>query len=66
MRPPTWPCDRRALRPRGPTKRPTAAASEGVALAHRIDTLVGFGAWNEKPTWSSKDPFGALPRRAWC
>ncbi len=41
---------------------PTGPVSVAVALADRIDTLVGFFAINEKPT-GSKDPF-ALRRAA--
>jgi len=41
---------------------PTAPVSVAVALADKIDTLVGFWAINEKPT-GSKDPF-ALRRAA--
>jgi glycyl-tRNA synthetase beta chain len=49
--------------PAGPSdKCPTAPVSVAVALADRIDTLVGFFAINEKPT-GSKDPF-ALRRAA--
>ncbi len=57
----------RALRehylPQGPTDDvPTAPVSVAVALADRIDTLLGFWAIDEKPT-GSKDPF-ALRRAA--
>lgn len=49
--------------PRGPRDRcPTAPVSVAVALADKIDTLVGFYAIGEKPT-GSKDPF-ALRRAA--
>jgi glycyl-tRNA synthetase beta chain len=49
--------------PLGPTDRcPTAPISVGVALADKIDSLVGFFAIDEKPT-GSKDPF-ALRRAA--
>ncbi len=49
--------------PRGPNDRcPTAPVSVAVALADRIDTLVGFWAIGEKPT-GSKDPY-ALRRAA--
>jgi len=49
--------------PKGPDDRcPTAPASVSVALADKIDTLVGFFAIDEKPT-GSKDPF-ALRRAA--
>jgi glycyl-tRNA synthetase beta chain len=44
--------------PQGPFDRcPTAPLSVAVALADRIDTLVGFWGINEKPT-GSRDPFG--------
>ena len=43
--------------PKGPDDRcPTAPVSVAVALADKIDTLVGFFAIDEKPT-GSKDPF---------
>ena len=49
--------------PLGPSDRcPTAPVSVAVALADKIDTLVGFFAIDEKPT-GSKDPF-ALRRAA--
>jgi len=49
--------------PAGPgDKCPSAPVSVAVALADRLDTLVGFFAINEKPT-GSKDPF-ALRRAA--
>jgi glycyl-tRNA synthetase beta chain len=49
--------------PLGPTDRcPTAPISVAVALADKIDSLVGFFAIDEKPT-GSKDPF-ALRRAA--
>src|SRR5262249_41433496 len=49
--------------PLGPTDRcPTAPISIAVALADKIDSLVGFFAIDEKPT-GSKDPF-ALRRAA--
>jgi len=49
--------------PAGPgDKCPSASVSVAVALADRIDTLVGFFAIDEKPT-GSKDPF-ALRRAA--
>jgi glycyl-tRNA synthetase beta chain len=49
--------------PLGPNDRcPTAPVSIAVALADKIDTLVGFFAIGEKPT-GSKDPF-ALRRAA--
>ena len=49
--------------PRGPQDCcPTAPVSVAVALADRIDTLVGFFAIGERPT-GSKDPF-ALRRAA--
>jgi glycyl-tRNA synthetase beta chain len=49
--------------PQGPNdKYPTAPESVAVALADKIDSLVGFFAIDEKPT-GSKDPF-ALRRAA--
>src|SRR6201995_2844202 len=50
-------------KPQGPADRvPTDPVSVGVALADKIDTLVGFWAIDEKPT-GSKDPY-ALRRAA--
>ncbi|MDE2016832.1 MAG: glycine--tRNA ligase subunit beta, partial [Hyphomicrobiales bacterium] len=50
-------------KPQGPTDRvPTAPVSIAVALADKLDTLVGFWAIDEKPT-GSKDPY-ALRRAA--
>lgn len=50
-------------KPQGPTDRvPTAPVSVAVALADKLDTLVGFWTIDEKPT-GSKDPF-ALRRAA--
>ncbi|HEY2247885.1 MAG TPA: glycine--tRNA ligase subunit beta, partial [Bradyrhizobium sp.] len=50
-------------KPQGPNDRvPTDPVSVAVALADKIDTLVGFWAINEKPT-GSKDPY-ALRRAA--
>src|ERR1700758_2876574 len=50
-------------RPQGPNDRvPTDPVSVVVALADKIDTLVGFWAIDEKPT-GSKDPY-ALRRAA--
>ncbi|MBN9320414.1 MAG: glycine--tRNA ligase subunit beta, partial [Caulobacterales bacterium] len=50
-------------RPQGPSDAvPTAPVSIAVALADKLDTLVGFFAIDEKPT-GSKDPF-ALRRAA--
>lgn len=50
-------------KPQGPSDRvPTDRVSVAVALADKIDTLVGFWAIDEKPT-GSKDPF-ALRRAA--
>jgi glycyl-tRNA synthetase beta chain len=50
-------------KPVGPSDRiPTAPVSIAVALADKIDTLVGFWAIDEKPT-GSKDPY-ALRRAA--
>ncbi len=49
--------------PLGPADRcPTAPVSVAVALADKVDSLVGFFTINEKPT-GSKDPF-ALRRAA--
>ncbi len=50
-------------KPQGPSDRvPTDKVAIAVALADKIDTLVGFWAIDEKPT-GSKDPF-ALRRAA--
>jgi glycyl-tRNA synthetase beta chain len=50
-------------KPQGPADRvPTDPVSVAVALADKIDTLVGFWAIDEKPT-GSKDPY-ALRRTA--
>ncbi|MBX9575954.1 MAG: glycine--tRNA ligase subunit beta [Caulobacteraceae bacterium] len=50
-------------RPQGPSDAvPTAPLTVAVALAEKLDTLVGFFAIDEKPT-GSKDPF-ALRRAA--
>ena len=50
-------------RPQGPNDRtPTSPVSIAVALADKLDTLVGFWAIDEKPT-GSKDPY-ALRRAA--
>src|SRR5438105_1699645 len=50
-------------KPQGPNDRvPSDPVSVAVALADKIDTLVGFWAIDEKPT-GSKDPF-ALRRAA--
>ncbi|SDM24003.1 glycine--tRNA ligase subunit beta [Maricaulis salignorans] len=50
-------------KPQGPTDDvPTAPVTIAVALADKLDTLVGFWAIDEKPT-GSKDPF-ALRRAA--
>jgi glycyl-tRNA synthetase beta chain len=50
-------------RPQGPADAvPTAPVTVAVALADKLDTLVGFFAIDEKPT-GSKDPF-ALRRAA--
>ena len=50
-------------KPQGPSDRiPSAQVSIAVALADKIDTLVGFWAIDEKPT-GSKDPY-ALRRAA--
>jgi glycyl-tRNA synthetase beta chain len=50
-------------KPQGPNDRiPTAPVSITVALADKLDTLIGFWAIDEKPT-GSKDPY-ALRRAA--
>jgi glycyl-tRNA synthetase beta chain len=50
-------------KPQGPNDRvPTDPVSLAVALADKVDTLVGFWAYDEKPT-GSKDPY-ALRRAA--
>ncbi len=50
-------------KPQGPSDRvPTGPVSVAVALADKLDTLVGFWAIDEKPT-GSKDPY-ALRRAA--
>ncbi len=50
-------------KPQGPSDTvPEAAVSAAVALADKLDTLIGFFAIDEKPT-GSKDPF-ALRRSA--
>ena len=50
-------------KPQGPNDRiPTSPISVAVALADKLDTLVGFWAIDEKPT-GSKDPY-ALRRAA--
>jgi glycyl-tRNA synthetase beta chain len=54
---------REHYKPQGPSDTvPEAAVSAAVALADKIDTLIGFFAIDEKPT-GSKDPF-ALRRSA--
>ncbi|HEV7229519.1 glycine--tRNA ligase subunit beta [Brevundimonas sp.] len=54
---------REQYRPQGPSDAvPTAPLTVAVALADKLDTLVGFFAIDEKPT-GSKDPF-ALRRAA--
>ena len=51
-------------KPQGPSDRvPTDPVSVAVALADKLDTLVGFWAIDEKPT-GSKDPYRAAPRGA--
>ena len=53
-------------KPQGPADRvPTDPVSVAVALADKIDTLVGFWAIDEKPT-GSKDPVCAAARGAGC
>ena len=55
--------DRGALQAAGPSDRvPTDPVAVAVALADKLDTLVGFWAIDEKPT-GSKDPY-ALRRAA--
>ena len=50
-------------KPQGPSDAvPSESVSIAVALADKLDTLVGFWAIDEKPT-GSKDPF-ALRRAA--
>jgi glycyl-tRNA synthetase beta chain len=54
---------REHYKPQGPSDSvPEAAVSAAVALADKLDTLIGFFAIDEKPT-GSKDPF-ALRRSA--
>ena len=51
-------------KPQGPNDRiPTAPVSIAVALADKLDTLVGFWAIDEKPT-GSKDPYALQARGA--
>ena len=51
-------------KPAGPDDRvPTDPVSIAVALADKIDTLVGFWAIDEKPT-GSKDPYALRRRRS--
>ena len=53
-------------KPQGPADRvPTDPVSVAVALADKIDTLVGFWAIDEKPT-GSKDPVCAAACGAGC
>ena len=47
------------------TAVPRAPVSVAVALADKIDTLVGFFAIDEKPT-GSQGPLRAAPRRRWA
>ena len=50
--------------PRGPADAvPTAAVSIAVALADKLDLLVGFFAIGERPTGAG-DPYRPAPRRA--
>ena len=60
------------LRARSTTSRlapadtvPTDPVSVAVALADKIDMLVGFWAIDEKPT-GSKDPYCACDGRHWA
>ena len=51
-------------KPQGPNDRvPTSPESIAVALADKLDTLVGFWAIDEKPT-GSKDPLRCGARRS--
>jgi glycyl-tRNA synthetase beta subunit len=51
-------------KPQGPADAvPTAPVTVAVALADKLDTLVGFFAIDEKPT-GSKDPYRAASRGA--
>ena len=51
-------------KPQGPSDRvPTDPVSVAVALADKLDTLVGFWAIDEKPT-GSKDPYALQARGA--
>ena len=53
-------------KPQGPGDRvPTAPVSIAVALADKLDTLVGFWAIDEKPT-GSKDPYALRGGRRWA
>ena len=53
-------------KPQGPADRvPTDPVSVAVALADKIDTLVGFWAIDEKPT-GSKDPYALAASGAGC
>ena len=52
-------------KPQGPDDLvPADPVSVAVALADKIDTLVGFWAIDEKPT-GSKDPYALRTRGAW-
>ena len=51
-------------KPQGPSDSiPVSKIGQAVALADKLDTLVGFWAIDEKPT-GSKDPYALAPRRA--
>ncbi len=53
-------------KPQGPNDRvPTDPVSVAVALADKIDTLVGFWAIDEKPT-GSKDPYALRREQHWA
>ena len=52
-------------KPQGPSDAaPSNPVSIAVALADKLDMLLGFWAIEEKPT-GSKDPVRASPRSAW-
>ena len=55
-------------KPQGPSDRvPTDPVSIAVALADKLDTLVGFWAIDEKPTGSARTPMRCGGRRwGWC
>ena len=52
-------------KPQGPSDSvPVSKVGQAVALADKLDTLVGFWAIDEKPT-GSKDPYALAPRGTW-